>query len=60
MPFNLKIGDRVELDGKRGSIIKIGRIGIPHALTIQWDENSNVEVIFNESRCLSVVKVNEQ
>lgn len=57
MPFNLKIGDRVELDDKQGSIIKVGRIGIPHALTIQWDGDNNVEVIFDEARCLSIVKV---
>ena len=60
MPFDLKIGDRVELDGKKAAIIKIGRLGIPHALTLQWDQDNKVEVIFNEERCLSIVKVEDE
>ncbi len=72
--MDFKVGDLIQdSSNNQATILRIGRLGVSHALTIKWAslERTNpnnaaitdvydftLEVIFDEERCLSFTKVN--
>ena len=55
--MDINIGDTVELEGKQGVVVKVGRIGIPSALTIRWIDTGIINVYLYELECKKFTKV---
>ena len=57
--MELYIGDIIEdVNGRRGKVIRVGRLGIPYALTILWLDTNKTEVVFELKKTEQLILVN--
>ncbi len=52
--MDLNIGDNFEFKGREGVVIKVGRLGLSHALTVRWKDTDEIVAFLNKGECKQI------